>query len=118
MTSLSVSMTTVVLTAGLIAATSAAYADVPTAENFAACNGEARDAVTGGNASPPTSPTAKDRAQAGEKWRGESAGRETTDPTGKIIESKDPQIEGMDATGAKDPAYRAAYRSCMRRNGF
>jgi hypothetical protein len=35
-----------------------------------------------------------------------------------VIESPDPQIHGMDAEGAKNPGYQAAYRSCMRRKGF
>jgi hypothetical protein len=34
------------------------------------------------------------------------------------IESADPPIHGMDADGAKNAAYQAAYRSCMRRKGF
>jgi hypothetical protein len=38
--------------------------------------------------------------------------------TATVIESPDPQIHGMDAEGAKNPAYQAAYRSCMRRKGF
>ncbi len=41
-----------------------------------------------------------------------------TDFTGKVIKSSDPQIHGMDAEGAKDARYQAAYRSCMRRKGF
>jgi hypothetical protein len=37
-----------------------------------------------------------------------------TDPSGSIVaEAKDPLLEGMDADGLKDPAYRTAYRECM-----
>ena len=38
--------------------------------------------------------------------------------SGSATQSPDAQIHGMDAEGAKDPAYRAAYRVCMRKNGF
>ena len=103
--------------AAMIAATSAADAAVPTAEDFAACNAEARDAVSG-SASPSTSPTQKDQDQARRERRGEMPGKEGTGATGKIAESQDPQLGGMDPEGAKDPAYRAAYRSCMRKAGF
>lgn len=37
-----------------------------------------------------------------------------TDQSGSIVaESKDPLLEGMDAEGLKDPAFRGAYRDCM-----
>jgi hypothetical protein len=36
----------------------------------------------------------------------------------KIVHSPDPQIHGMEAEGAKDATFQAAYRSCMRRKGF
>jgi hypothetical protein len=34
------------------------------------------------------------------------------------VRSADPQIEGIDAQGAKNPVYQAAYRTCMRKNGY
>ena len=38
-----------------------------------------------------------------------------TDPTGSVItQSPDPLLKGMDAEKANDPAYRDAYRQCMR----
>jgi len=40
------------------------------------------------------------------------------DVTAIVIESSDPQIHGMNAEGAKNATYQAAYRSCMRRKGF
>jgi hypothetical protein len=49
------------------------------------------------------------------------AGAMTTnsiDVTATVIESSDPQIHGMNAEGAKNATYQAAYRSCMRRKGF
>jgi len=55
----------------------------------------------GANAKPPTDTGAR----PGEK----------TDPSGAIItQSPDPLLKGMDAGKADDPAYRAAYRDCMR----
>jgi hypothetical protein len=42
----------------------------------------------------------------------------STDVTGNVIESSDPQIHGMNAEGAKNATYQAAYRTCMRRKGF
>ena len=40
---------------------------------------------------------------------------EKTDPTGSVItQAPDPLLKGMDAEKANDPAYRAAYRDCMR----
>jgi hypothetical protein len=88
---------------------------VPTAEDFEGCNAEARDAVQTGAASPQTAePTAKDERHAARARQGD----QPTDPTGTVTQSPDPQIEGMDAEGAKDPVYRAAYRTCMRKRGF
>ena len=92
-----------------------AHAATPTAADFATCNATARDAVKGGSASPSAaSPTPKDQGRAVSARRG----TEPTDATGRISQSPDPQLEGMDAEGAKDPAYQAAYRTCMRKAGF
>jgi hypothetical protein len=41
-----------------------------------------------------------------------------TGGAGQVTHSPDLQIHGMDGEGAKDAAYRAAYRVCMRRDGF
>ena len=90
-------------------------AATPTAADFASCNAAARDAVKAGSASPNTaSPTPKDQGRAASARQG----NQPTDATGKITESRDPQLEGMDAEGAKDPLYQAAYRTCMRKAGF
>ncbi len=99
----------------LLGAWSAAYADVPTAADFASCNAEAREALKSGSASPKTAePNTKDHDRAA----GARQGGQPTDATGKITQSPDPQLEGMDAEGAKDPVYQAAYRTCMRKAGF
>ena len=84
---------------------------VPTATDFAACNAEAPEAVKAGMASP----TKGDEARAD---RARAVAMHPTDSTGKLIQSSDPQIHGMEAEGAKQATYQAAYRSCMRRKGF
>lgn len=91
----------------LASGTAGSITSVPNAENFAACNAEARDAVksrSGEGAA--ASPIMKDRQRADEARQGE---------TGR---SGDPQLAGIDPEGAKDPAYQAAYRTCMRKSGF
>ena len=90
-----------------------ADSEVPTAADFASCNDEAPAAVKAGIASP----------IMGDYVRAASArtGAMTTNSigiTGKVLESSDPQIHGMEAEGAKHATYQAAYRSCMRRKGF
>ena len=93
----------------------AAHAQVPKPEDVAACNKLAQEAVAKRTGSPPaSSPTRKDEGRAAEARRGTTQ----TDSTGTITRSPDPQIEGMDAEGAKDPLYQATYRSCMRQSGF
>jgi hypothetical protein len=91
-----------------------ARADVPTAGDIAGCNREAREGVRG----PAVSPTAKDEVGADAARK---AGMETVErpgTTAAVTQSSDPQIHGMDTDGAKDAAYRAGYRVCMRRRGF
>jgi hypothetical protein len=61
--------------------------------------------VAGAPGARPAQPPAQSGAAAGEK----------TDPTGSFIsQSPDPLLQGMAADRADDPAYRAAYRACMR----
>ena len=104
----------VLLLAGLSGGLGVAYAEVPTAGDIAACNREARERLQRGAASP----TSKDEA-------GADAARKAREETTKLpganehaTHSADPQIHGMDGTGAQDALYRAAYRVCMRRHGF
>jgi len=94
-----------------LAAPRTADGQVPTATDFAACNVEALEGVRAGTASP----------TMGDRTRADLARAMTTNPpdfTGKLIQSSDPQIHGMEAEGAKQATYQAAYRSCMRRKGF
>lgn len=96
-----------VIAALVLAASTTSPTSVPTAENFAACNAEARDAVKSRSPdSAAASPLMKDRQRADEARRGQGS------------RSDDPQLTGIDPDGAKDPAYQAAYRSCMRKSGF
>jgi hypothetical protein len=93
--------------AALLLAASTGATSVPTPENVAACNAEARDALKRPAAdSPAASPITKDAQRADEARRGE--------PT----RTDDAQLTGIDPEGAKNPAYQAAYRSCMRKSGF
>jgi hypothetical protein len=89
-----------------------AEADVPTAADFAECNREAKDRPEGRS----SSPTSKDQAEAEAARR--SGGGGGDGPGTGSTQSGDPQLAGVDGEGAKDAAYRAAYRVCMRRKGF
>jgi len=111
-------MTRMLTACGLLAALlvlgEGVHADVPTVADVIACNEEAREAVRGRTASP----TAKDEAGAEDARKGGRNTTEGTDATGTLTQSPDPQIHGMDAGGAKNAAYRAGYRVCMRKKGF
>jgi hypothetical protein len=96
-----------------LAATRTVHGEVPTAADFAACNEEAPQAVKAGMASP----IMGDHIRA-DSARAAAMTTNSIDFRGKVVESSDPQIHGMAAEGAKDAAYQAAYRSCMRRKGF
>ena len=107
-------LTTAALMAGLFVGGGFADADVPTIADMAACNEEARDAVQRRAAFP----TAVDEARAEDSRQATQNTIERTDATATMTESADPQIQGMDVVGAKDAAYRAGYRVCMRKKGF
>jgi hypothetical protein len=94
-----------------------AHAQVPSVDDIAACNQEAR--LRAGTATP----TTKDHAGA-DAARKTAAGTATvraapgSEATTAVTQSPDSHIHGMDGSGAADAAYRAAYRVCMRQNGF
>jgi hypothetical protein len=96
-----------------LAAPPRADGQIPTGGDFATCNAEALDVVKAGTASP----TQGDHVRAD---RARAIVRTTTsiDFTSTAIQSSDPQIHGMEAQGARDPRYQAAYRGCMRRKVF
>jgi|SRR5690349_13658871 len=102
------------LVAGLSGAFGIAHADVPTAGDIAACNQEAREGVQGRA----VSPISRDQVEADAARKVRTGAVELSGGAGHVTQSPDPQIHGMDGEGAKDAAYRAAYRVCMRRNGF
>jgi len=101
-----------ILGLGALGLGAVARADVPKPEDVATCNSEAKEAVRKGSAAPSTpAPTATDERRAADLRR-----RDAPPPT--ATPTSDPQIEGMDAQGAKNPMYQAAYRTCMRKNGY
>jgi len=107
-------VTALVAAAGLCASFSSGHADVPTAADIAACNREAQEQFR----SRSVSPNAEDRSSADAARRDREPTATAPGQTGKATQSADPQIHGMDAAGAENAAYRAAYRVCMRRKGF
>lgn len=104
----------VLIVAGLHGALGIVHADVPTAKDIEGCNHEAQVGGRGRVASP----TSKDEANAGAARRGSAETVEHPGQTAAGTQSSDPQIHGMEGEGAKDAAYRAAYRVCMRQKGF
>ena len=102
------------LVAGLSGALAIAHADVPTAGDIVACNQEARE----GGRGRAVSPTSKDEVDADAARKVRPGTVEAGGAAGHGTQSPDAQIHGMDGDGAKDAAYRAVYRVCMRRNRF
>ena len=106
--------------AALLLMAPAAGAAEPTLSDIAGCNEQAAQ-KTGASAlpAPPGArgPEVARRAPDDSRQPRElpATPGEKTDPTGAIItQSPDPLLKGMDAGKADDPAYRAAYRDCMR----
>lgn len=104
----------ILLGVALHLASGIAHADVPTIGDMTACNQEARE----GPRNRSTSPTSKDEVDAESARRARDGSAVVPAATGAVTQSEDPQIHGMDALGATDAAYRAAYRVCMRKRGF
>ncbi len=92
----------------------AGRADVPSSVDMTTCNQEAREESRDRSASP----TSKDRVDAEAARRGRESTAILSGATGAVAQSEDPQIHGMDAQGATDAAFPAAYRVCMRKRGF
>jgi len=90
-----------------------AHADVPKADDIAACNDEAQEAARKGDDSRAASPNTKDHSRAADARRDAPSATVSGD-----TRAADPQTDGMDPDGAKDPVYQAAYRTCMRKAGF
>src|SRR4029453_1845045 len=83
-----------------------AGADVPTIGDMTACNQEARE----GSRNRSASPTSKDQTDAKAARLERDSTPVPPGATAAGTKSEDPQIHGMDAQGATDAAYRAAYR--------
>jgi hypothetical protein len=90
------------------------HADVPTIADMTVCNQEAREESRDRSASP----NSKDQVDAEAARRQRVGTAAIPAAAGAVTQSEDPQINGMDAHGATDAAYRAAYRVCMRKKGF
>jgi hypothetical protein len=123
------SMIAVMAAAVVLGGAPAVRAEVPTAEDFAACNAKAADEARTASAAPAGQPSGRpDDARGGMPAASPRSGAPVTtpggpsaqpvDPSGKTITSDDPQLEGMAADRAHEPQYVAAYRSCMRQRGF
>ena len=93
-----------------------AHADVPTIGDMSASSCSMDRTWSYRNRS--ASPTSRDEVDAATARRGRDAKAVLPGATGAVTQSEDPQIHGMDAQGATDAAYRAAYRVCMRKRGF
>ena len=106
--------TSLIAAAVLFGSWTVGYADVPKAEDIATCNHEAQEATRKGKDSRAASPNTKDQSRAADARRGDAPSA----TVGSGAPANDPQLAGMDPDGAKDPAYQAAYRTCMRKAGF
>jgi hypothetical protein len=105
----------VLVAAVMVGSVGVAQADVPKSEDMAVCNREAQEAVGAGSASRKgVTPNTNDATRATQARRGDAA----TNRAGSTTRHDDPQLDGMDAEGAKNPVYQAAYRTCMRKSGF
>jgi hypothetical protein len=104
-------------------------AEVPTAKDFASCNEKAKQEMETASASPRTdsgarvaSSVSKRDAAGGMMAAGAPSAAPKQQPanTGKPLTKTeaDPQLQGIDPEGEKDPAYIAAYKKCMRQGGF
>lgn len=127
--------TLAVVTAAIVFLTlGPASAQVPTPVDMKSCNEKAKSEIETASASPRTQierpyvdPPKADPPKAGPPPINPQApsprppdreGSAPVDATGSVTAAADPQLEGMDAEAGKDPAYRAAYKACMRKSGF
>jgi hypothetical protein len=105
-------------------AVSTGAAQVPKPEDMTSCNEQAKSELETASASPRSEPVARGGATTGtppinpgaESPRPTDSGKAPA--TSVAAQEKDPQLQGIDPEGAKDPAYVAAYKACMRKAGF
>jgi hypothetical protein len=107
-------MTKLGLLVVLLVASGIAYADVPKPQDIAACNAEAKEATAKGKDTRGASPNTSDQNRAADARRGGGSAPATDSSSSPT----NPQVQGMDPARAGDPAYQAAYRTCMRKAGF
>ena len=108
-------VTLAVFAIGAFVVSTAVASGVPNTENVVSCNAEASDAILRGSAARGSAmPNTGDRSRAAAARENEPSSKATS----RVARSLDAQLDGMDGEGAKDPAYQAAFRGCMRRMGF
>ena len=105
--------------AALLLPLTTARAAEPTLADVAGCNEEAAARSSAPALPKASAPARPPQANApiveGERTLPKRGGGEKSDPTGSIVtDSPDPLVKGMDAQRTGDPAYRAAYRTCMQ----
>ena len=99
-------------------------AQVPKPEDMKSCNEKAKSELETASASPRTDRDVKSGPTAGSPPINPNAASPRPAESGKApatsvaVQEKDPQLQGIDPEGAKDPAYVAAYKTCMRQAGF
>ena len=108
----------VVLAAIVFLTPGGSLAQVPSAEDIKSCNEKAKLETETASASPRTD---TDRPVIAEVKGGATVRPENPDikkPVDTRATEADPQLQGIDPEGEKDPLYIAAYKKCMRQSGF
>jgi|RhiMetdeSRZDD1v2_1073273.scaffolds.fasta_scaffold317249_3 hypothetical protein len=91
-------------------------AQIPTKEDTIHCNEKVKEELETANASPRLDTSDPKRPEPSPEVKRPTA--EVQKETAKDQRVADPQLQGIDPEGAKDPAYVAAYKKCMRQSGF
>ena len=108
----------VVLAAIVFLTPGMSLAQVPTKEAIKSCNEQAKLDTETASASPRTD---AERPPVAEVKNGAAVRPENPEikkPVDTRRTESDPQLQGIDPEGEKDPAYIAAYKKCMRQSGF
>lgn len=119
--------TTALLTAaGFLVAWGAAFAADPTQADFDICNQQAQAATTTGAATPGAQAPSASPGTDKPDTQAPSASPSTDKPSvqapsaspGTEKPAGEQQLRGMAAAGETNPAYKIAYRDCMKQRGF
>ena len=93
-----------------------ASAQIPTKEDSIHCNEKVKEELGTASASPRLDASDPNRPAPSPEVNRPTA--EVQKESAKDNRVADPQLQGIDPEGAKDPAYVAAYKKCMRQSGF